>query len=279
MNLIHDPAELRAFGRSAFVPTMGALHAGHAALIERAAAAGGPVIVSVFVNPTQFGPGEDFDRYPRTLEADCALAEQAGASVLFAPSVEAMYPPGEEITAPPLPAVATQPKLEDRIRPDHFRGVCQVVARLFDLVQPVVAVFGEKDYQQLRVLEALIKQQAPRWGELSIIPHPTVREADGLARSSRNAYLTAEDRPFALGIIRALRQVQEQAAPDRDVRRLEEQMRAELIRHGLSVDYAVIRDADELMPLERLTRPARALIAARLGSVRLIDNIAIESSA
>lgn len=279
MQLVHDPAELRRFESPAFVPTMGALHAGHLALIERARAEGSPVIVSVFVNPTQFGPGEDFERYPRTLDRDASLAEEAGADVVFAPAVETVYPPNDPVAVPPLPAVATQPKLEDRIRPGHFEGVCQVVARLFELVQPAAAVFGEKDYQQLRVIEMMVQQEHPRWNDLSIIRHETIREPDGLAMSSRNRYLTPEERPLALGLSRALQRVREHAAPDRDVRRLEEMMRAELIRHHLSVDYAVVRDADQLMPLNRLDRPARALIAARVGAVRLIDNAELGVSA
>lgn len=272
MQLVHDPADLRPFESPAFIPTMGALHAGHLALIERARSENRPVVVSVFVNPTQFGPGEDFDRYPRTLEQDSKLAADAGADVVFAPAVETIYPPDDPVAVPPLPGVATEPKLEDRIRPGHFRGVCQVVARLFDLVQPNSAVFGEKDYQQLRVIEMMVEQEHPRWRNLAIIRHETIREPDGLAMSSRNRYLQPEERPMALGLSRALNRMREHAAPDRDVRRLEEMMRAELIRHHLSVDYAVVRDAEYLMPLDRLDRPARALIAARLGVVRLIDN-------
>lgn len=273
MRLIHESADLHPFAGSAFVPTMGALHAGHTALIERARASGRAIVVSVFVNPTQFGPNEDFAKYPRTLEADCEKAAAAGADVVFAPAVDTVYPPGETIPPPLLPDVATSPLLEDRIRPGHFEGVCQVVARLFDLVRPAFAVFGEKDYQQLRIIEKMVEQERPRWDDLRIIRHETVREADGLAMSSRNTYLKPEDRPFALGLWRALAHARDAAAPDRDVRRMEEMMRANLIRHRLDVDYAVVRDADTLMPLERLTRPARALIAARLGSVRLIDNI------
>jgi len=283
MEVVREPAALAPHHGGAFVPTMGALHEGHLALIRRAAGLGPPVIVSVFVNPTQFGPDEDFDRYPRDLESDVATARDAGAAAVFAPSVETMYPPGEATPAPPLPDVATKPRLEDAHRPGHFAGVCQVVARLFDLVRPRYAVFGEKDYQQLKVIEAMVaaakndraESSAPaRWHELEIVAHPTVREEDGLALSSRNAYLAPADRVRALGLFHALSQAKALASAGRDVRRLEETMRAVLVRHRLDVDYAVVRDAGTLMPVEVIEdRPLRGLIAARVGGVRLIDNM------
>ncbi|MFO0874249.1 MAG: pantoate--beta-alanine ligase [Phycisphaerales bacterium] len=301
MRLIRAIDELRPFARGVFVPTMGALHEGHAALVRRARAIAGPgesVLVSIFVNPTQFAPGEDFARYPRTLDADIALAESAGADVVFAPDVETVYPTGRAeapFAAPPLPSVATAPKLEDAHRPSHFAGVCQVVARLFDLVQPRVAVFGEKDFQQLRVIESLVAMVAaatparwPVWRDGCTVPgvagvshpaivgHPTVREPDGLAMSSRNRYLDAAQRERALGLSRALRSA---AAAQRPAA-AERAMRETLVAHGLSVDYAVVRDAATLMPVESLERPTRALIAARIDpsrpdSVRLIDNAAM----
>lgn len=273
MLVIHDPDELASFERPAFVPTMGALHAGHEAMIRRAAASERAVVVSVFVNPTQFGPGEDFQRYPRDLDRDVERAKHAGADVVFAPEVDVVYPPGEEKPRVDLPAVAMEPGLEDRARPGHFRGVCQVVTRLFDLVRPSEAFFGEKDFQQLRVMEAIVEARRDRWPDLRIVPHPTVREPDGLAMSSRNVYLSHEQRERALGLSRALALAQQEAAPGRDVTRVEERMRATLVRHHLQVDYAAVRDARTLMPIDELgDEPARALIAARCDDVRLIDN-------
>lgn len=272
----------RAIGdtRPAFVPTMGALHAGHLALIRRAAeaaAAGAPIVVSIFVNPTQFGPNEDFTRYPRMLDADVKAATSAGAQIIFTPDVETIYPPEAPVAVPPLPGVATQPQLEDAFRPTHFAGVCQVVARLFDLVQPSMAVFGEKDYQQLLVIKAMVEQHRNRWRDLNIVPHPTVREPDGLAMSSRNAYLKPQERDRALGLFRALRVAQQMASPRARVADIEQSMRDVLHEHELKIDYAVVRDAATLMPLASLESPARGLIAARLASVRLIDNLALNT--
>lgn len=256
---------------SAFVPTMGALHAGHAALIRHAAQFGQPVVVSVFVNPTQFAPNEDFTRYPRMLDRDGKVADEAGAQIAFAPEVEEVYPKGQVIPTPSLPPVARQPQLEDAFRPTHFAGVCQVVARLFDLVKPAAAIFGEKDFQQLRVIEAIVNDQARRWPDLKIIAHPTLREIDGLALSSRNAYLTADQRKQAIALWKALSAAQAEPTP----RQAEHLMRNVLQQHGLEIDYAAVRDARTLLPIEEYSQPARALIAARLGRVRLIDNAAI----
>ena len=260
----------RALGgrHGSFVPTMGALHDGHLALMRRAGELARPVIVSIFVNPTQFAPHEDFTRYPRNLEKDVNLSASAGAEIIFAPEVETIYPRDGSVQVPELPAVATQPGLEDALRPGHFAGVCQVVARLFDLVQPSHAVFGEKDYQQLRVINAMVQQEGSRWPGLVIVPHPTVREADGLAMSSRNVYLKPHERDRALGLSRALKAAAMTTTP----KDAEAAMVAMLESHGLVIDYAVVRDADSLMPNQTLQRPARALIAARLASVRLIDN-------
>ncbi|MHC5022549.1 MAG: pantoate--beta-alanine ligase [Planctomycetota bacterium] len=280
MLLVHDLPALDSLRRRqtaapALVPTMGALHEGHLALVRRAAACGRPVVVSVFVNPTQFGPGEDFEQYPRTLEADVAQAAAAGAEVVFAPDVATVYPPGDPPETPPLPAVATTPGLEDAHRPGHFAGVCQVVARLFDLVRPAVAVFGEKDYQQLLVIRALLESARPRWADLEIIAHPTVREPDGLALSSRNAYLDAARREQALGLSRALAA----AAPAPDPAAAARRMRMILDDHDLRTEYAVVRDATTLLPIDAFDRPARALIAACAGDVRLIDNAAVPAAA
>ena len=266
----------RASGRRvALVPTMGALHPGHVSLVREARRHADRVVVSIFVNPTQFAPHEDLDRYPRTLEQDIELARANGASVIFAPDVDTMYPPGESVPVPELPAVARAPGLEETYRPGHFAGVLQVVARLFDLVQPCFAVFGEKDYQQLMTIHAMVdgEREHQRWPDLNVIAHPTVREPDGLAMSSRNRFLDADQRRRALGLSRALDDAQSADTPES----AETMMRCTLEAHGLAIDYAVVRDAHTLQPIEAFddTTPARALIAARLETVRLIDNAPI----
>jgi pantoate--beta-alanine ligase len=281
--LARSVSELRALlgeRQPAFVPTMGALHAGHAALVRRAreiAGQRGTVVVSVFVNPTQFAPSEDYTRYPRQLDHDAAISAQAGADVIFAPDVETMYPAGLERVAdgfimPPLPDVATKPRLEDAFRPTHFAGVVKVVARLFDIVRPAQAIFGEKDYQQLRVIVDMVRQQASRWPHLEIVPHPTIREAGGLALSSRNIYLKSDERERALALWQALNDGQRHPPHTAELI-----MRGVLEEHDLEVDYAVVRDAETLLPPGDGPgrRPLRALIAARLrqGGVRLIDNM------
>jgi pantoate--beta-alanine ligase len=251
---------------------MGALHAGHQGLIGCAAALGRPVVVSIFVNPAQFGPNEDFSRYPRVLEADCAKAREAGADVVFAPEVETIYPPGIEPDVPPLPEVATRPGLEDAHRPGHFAGVMKVVARLFDLVRPRWAVFGEKDYQQLLTIEAMVRAASSmgRWGDLEIVRHPTMRERDGLAMSSRNMYLTPKQRKQALALWQAMSEAKQEATPAQ----AELVMRTILEERGFEIDYAVVRDAMTLMSVPSFDRPVRMLIAARLENIRLIDNMA-----
>lgn len=263
---------MAAFQGGVFVPTMGALHAGHQALIWRAASLGRPVVVSIFVNPAQFGPKEDFGRYPRTLEADCAKAGEAGAYVVFAPAVETIYPPGIELDVPPLPQVATRAGLEDVHRPGHLAGVVKVVARLFDLARPRFALFGEKDYQQLLTVESMVREQAStgRWGDLEIVRHPTARERDGLAMSSRNTYLTPEQRKQALALWQAMSEAKQEATPAQ----AELVMRTILEERGFEIDYAVVRDALALMPVPSFDRPTRMLIAARLENIRLIDNMA-----
>ncbi len=276
MRCITTLAELSALESACLVPTMGALHEGHGSLIRLAAATGAPTVVSIFVNPTQFGPGEDFDRYPRTLEADLDLASACGATACWIPSVEDLYPRGvdsarAEALEMALPQVATCPGLEDRCRPGHFAGVAQVVARLFDLARPGSAIFGEKDYQQLRVIESMVESDRSgenRWPNLRILRGPTVREPDGLAMSSRNRYLSEAERPQALGLSKALQVAHAAQRPAT----AEQLMRETLESHGLAIEYAAVRDADGLQPIEDFRRPARLLIAARLGSVRLIDN-------
>lgn len=273
VRLITHPDDLGPFHGGVFVPTMGALHAGHARLVRHAAAmpgrAGAAVVVSIFVNPTQFNDPGDLARYPRTLEADLELCREAGAEAVFAPGVEAVYPPGVAMVQGKLPAVATEPGLEDAHRPGHFAGVCQVVRRLFELVRPRAAVFGEKDWQQLQVIRAMTAQE--RLG-VEIVPVPTVREADGLAMSSRNVFLTPDARARASAISRALCEANAATSGAG----AEARMRQMLIAAGLEVEYAVVRDAQTLMPLPVNARHGRALIAARVragaGTVRLIDN-------
>lgn len=259
------------------VPTMGGLHPGHASLVsigaEHARRHGlrGGAVATVFVNPTQFDQSSDFDRYPRVLEADAAMCEEAGASAVYAPRPEDVYPPYGSVVVPDLPAVATEPGLEDRFRPGHVEGVCQVVKRLFELCRPAAAVFGEKDWQQVQVVAAL---SAMHGLGVDIVAAPLVREDDGLAMSSRNRFLSPADRAKAGQISRALVLGQGEATPDA----AEAVMREHLVRHGFVIDYATVRDARTLMPMgDRWEgRTARALITARLGSgpkvVRLLDN-------
>jgi pantoate--beta-alanine ligase len=257
MEVVTTTESLIPYRGCAFVPTMGALHDGHLSLVSEAKKTNKPVVVSIFVNPEQFAPEEDLSKYPRSLEQDCVFASSAGADVVFAPSVETMYPKSLlEIT---LPSVALQPKLEDACRPTHFRGVCLAVARLFDVVQPAVTVFGLKDYQQFLVIKQLIAQERNRWKNLCIIGADIIRDNDGLAMSSRNVYLSPEQRANALGIRKAV------------LCNNENEMKEVLHEHSLEIEYAVIRDAQTLLtPIKG--KPARALIAVRLGHIRLIDN-------
>jgi pantoate--beta-alanine ligase len=247
---------------------MGALHEGHAELIRRAAAASGgsPVAVSIFVNPTQFDDPKDFARYPKTLDADLELCRRSGATVVYVPSVEDVYPPGVTLAPAPIPPQASQPRLEDGQRRGHFEGVCAVVKRLFELVEPHAAFFGEKDWQQLQVIAAMTRMAGLA---VRIVPVPTVREAGGLAMSSRNRFLSGAEREQGLSLSMALCEARRGETPAM----AEAIMRAVLERAGVAADYAVVREADSLLPAaEGFTGPMRALIAARVGSVRLIDN-------
>jgi pantoate--beta-alanine ligase len=270
MQIIRDISSLESIGGGTIVPTMGALHEGHLDLIRLACTMPEPVVVTVFVNPRQFSPGEDYESYPRSLEDDCKAASDAGADAVFAPPREVIYPDDQTCWSPPLPDVAITPCLEDRFRPHFFEGVCLVVARLFDLTHPCRAVFGEKDFQQLRVVESLTEQHQERWPGLEIIPGPTRRECDGLAMSSRNAYLDPSSRHRALALYRALRAASSSSHGD-----AEQLMETELHAADLKVDYAVVRDASSLAEIDDTTTTRRALIAARLGDVRLIDNMEI----
>jgi len=260
-----------------FVPTMGALHEGHASLMrvarERVAQNGssGPVVVSIFVNPLQFGAGEDLDRYPRTLEADLEVCEREGVDVVFAPSVDEVYPGG-------LPQVTVAPGelgdvLEGRTRPGHFGGVLTVVAKLFGLVKPDVAVFGQKDYQQLALIR---RMSADLCLGVDVVGAPTQREPDGLALSSRNRYLSPEQREEAMTLSRALYAAQREAT--HGVEAALQAARAELRRaKGVDLDYLVVTDP-ALAELPANPEPgteARILVAARVGTTRLIDNMSL----
>jgi len=250
------------------VPTMGYLHEGHAALIRRARDQCASVIVTLFVNPKQFGPNEDFARYPRDFARDRAICESLGVDLLYAPSVDEVYPPG---FATSVDVSGLSEQWEGAHRPGHFRGVATVVAKLLIGTRADRAYFGEKDYQQLQVVKRLVLDlEIPT----AIVPCPTVREADGLALSSRNAYLTPDDRPRATALYRGLMAARSAlAGGERDARRLADSISQTVVSAGLTLDYAAVVDPTTLVPLDRVDRPARALVAARLGRVRLIDNL------
>lgn len=269
MHIATDQKSLGGLRGGVVVPTMGALHEGHTALIRRAVAiADGarPVVATIFVNPTQFNDPADYERYPRTFDADLALCARAGADAVLAPSVEEVYPPGEARAAPNLPEQALEPGLEDRFRPGHFTGVCEVVRRLFELTGASAALFGEKDWQQLQVIRAMTARDGLG---VEIVPCPTVREPDGLAMSSRNRFLKPTERRRAAAVSRALCE----ACGRSTACEAEGAMASVLEAEGIEMEYAVVREAESLRPTPRDWRgPGRALIAARLGSVRLIDN-------
>jgi pantoate--beta-alanine ligase len=252
------------------VPTMGALHEGHLSLVRRARADDDHVVVSVFVNPTQFGPQEDLEEYPRDMDRDLRLLEAEGVDIVFAPTAEEMYPPGfdewVEVSGP------LTSRLEGAFRPQFFRGVTTVVARLFRIVQPHRGYFGEKDAQQLRVVRQMVREQGL---PVEIVAGPTVREPDGLAMSSRNAYLTPQERRTALVVPRALElarmMVRHWGVRDADMLResLEEYIRQQ---PQVRIDYVSVADYETLEELKAIDRPAVVLLAVRVGSTRLIDN-------
>jgi len=264
-------SDLGPYAGCVLVPTMGALHAGHRALIQRASAYASDlahrpaVVVSLFVNPTQFNQAGDYQTYPRDLERDLNAASEAGADCLFAPDVETVYPPGARVPVPDLPPAATEPGLEDVFRPGHFAGVCQVVARLLDLARPQAAVFGEKDWQQLVVVRQMAADTHPG---VRILAHPTVREPDGLALSSRNARLSSTERERARAISGALA---EAARRPEDPASAEAGARRVLLEASVDVEYCVVRDQATL-GAPRPGHAARTLIAANFGDARLIDN-------
>jgi len=276
MKICHTAAdlarELAGAGRVAFVPTMGNLHEGHLALTRLARASGDAVVASIFVNRLQFGPNEDFDRYPRTMDADCAGLERMGVDVLFAPTEHEMYPVPQlyRVKPPPLGE-----ELEGAFRPGFFDGVCTVVLKLFNLVRPQVAVFGKKDRQQLKIVRGMVQQfNLP----IEVLGCETVRADDGLALSSRNGYLTPSERAEAPRLHRVLRGIAEAIASGRrDYANLEADGRAELARHGWQVDYVVVRHGPGLrIPHpEAFDHPNLLIVlgAAKLGTTRLIDNV------
>lgn len=278
MRVVHTIKEARAavreLGSIALVPTMGALHAGHISLMEAAHQFAPKVAVSIFVNPTQFAPHEDFNRYPRPIEDDLTKCRHAGAALVFNPSPEEMYPPNQPVlrqTIIDIPAMTTV--LEGKHRPSHFHGVCQVVAKLFNILQPTAAVFGQKDYQQFRVLQAMV--QALNFPvEMKMLP--TVRDPDGLAMSSRNAYLSPEQRTQGLAISRALFKARDDAAAGvRQTNRLIATMRNLLLENRLIIDYVAAIDPESLQPVEQIGSPTVLAIAARMGNTRLIDNLIV----
>ncbi len=254
-----------------FVPTMGALHEGHAALVRAAKQATGFVVVSIFVNPTQFGPSEDLAKYPRTPDEDRDLSAKAGADLIFAPAPAEMYP---DFSVTFVEVAKLDEQLCGASRPGHFRGVCTVVLKLFNIVLPDVAVFGAKDAQQARIIRQMVRDlNVP----VTVRIEPTVREADGLAMSSRNRYLSAAERAVAPRIYESLQAVRTRAlSGEWDVARLESALAAQLAEiPGARVDYARIVDDATLQPLTRLDRPALAAVAVFLGTTRLIDNVTI----
>ena len=261
----------RGLGMSiGFVPTMGALHEGHAALIRIAGQPSSFVVVSIFVNPTQFGPNEDYAKYPRTLDADQKVCAAAGANLIFAPSASEMYPAN---SATFVEVAELGETLCGASRLGHFRGVCTVVLKLFNIVAPDVAYFGAKDYQQARIIQRMvIDLNLP----MTVNVEPTVREADGLALSSRNRFLSAEERAAAPAIQRALQAIRDRAAGERDASVLEAVLHADLAAiPGARVDYARIVDSQTLRPIAKVDRATVAAVAVFFGSTRLIDNIVI----
>jgi pantoate--beta-alanine ligase len=265
----------RAGLRVGFVPTMGNLHAGHHSLVRLVRGHADRVVASVFVNPTQFGPNEDFTRYPRTPDADAAGLAAAGCDAAWMPDVDTMYPfgAGNAVTIR-VPGITDT--LEGAHRPGHFDGVATVVARLFNQVQPDVAAFGRKDYQQLAVIRYLVRDLAM---PVELLAGDTVREPDGLAMSSRNQYLSAAERPVAAGIHRVLLTMREATGRGLARAQVEADARRELEAAGFAVDYAAVRRADLTEPPDGEPGLRVALVAARLGRTRLIDNLEFASGA
>ncbi len=276
MEIIASPQEMQQWSerarrrgeKIAFVPTMGFLHEGHLTLMREGRKQASVLASSLFVNPTQFGPNEDFSRYPRNFEGDCALMRSVPVDVLFAPEPEAMYPPGSQTF---VEATEVTRGLCGDHRPGHFRGVTTVVAKLFNIVKPHVALFGEKDYQQLRAIERMVKDLN---FDLEIVPVATVREPDGLAMSSRNAYLKPDEREKALALSRALKAAGGCFnAGSREPAQIVQAARAVLENTpGVRVEYVEAVDAQTLQPCAMIDSPVVVAIAAQVGATRLIDN-------
>ncbi len=253
------------------VPTMGALHAGHLSLVRASKAQCDAVAVSIFVNPTQFGPSEDFARYPRSFESDCAALEKEGVDIVFAPTVEEMYPKGETTW---VTVEGLSEKLDGRSRPGHFRGVTTVVAKLFHVIEPDAAFFGQKDAAQVAVIRRMVRDlNLP----VEVVVCPIVREDDGLAMSSRNRYLSAEERQRALVLHRSLLQAEKDfRAGQRDAARLSEVGRAVIAQEPqVRLDYFEIVDPESLEPVDSISQPALVAVAAYVWSTRLIDNVVL----
>ena len=282
--VLATPAEMSAWSdqarargqRIAFVPTMGALHAGHVALLQegrrRAHRQGDQLVLSIFVNPTQFGPREDLERYPRNLPGDLAQAATAGVDVAFVPDRGVMYPAGHQTT---VQVHELETGMCGAARPGHFVGVATVVCKLFNIVRPHLAIFGEKDFQQLAVIRRMVRDlDMP----VEVVGLPTVREPDGLAMSSRNRYLSPAERLRALALSRSLRAARARFdAGERDAATLIAEVRSGLqAAVDLRVDYVELRDAETLRPLEVVQQPAVLAVAAYLGPTRLIDNIRLD---
>jgi pantoate--beta-alanine ligase len=281
LEIIKTPAAMRARSsawrqagrRIAFVPTMGYLHQGHVSLLDEGRRRGDVLVLSIFVNPTQFGPKEDLSRYPRDLDGDLAKAERAGVDVAYVPAAAAMYPAGYQTF---VDVERLREGLCGASRPGHFRGVATVVLKLFNAVQPTVALFGAKDYQQLQVIRRMARDLDL---DVEVVGMPIVREPDGLAMSSRNAYLSADERQRALALSRALGRARAAfAGGERDSAALTAQARQVLDEAGgIRLDYLELRDGESLDVLEgRIERPALLAVAAFVGNTRLIDNQLLE---
>lgn len=262
--------ERRLNGQSiGLVPTMGALHRGHTALIERSKALCDHTVVSIFVNPTQFDRSDDFDLYPRTLEDDVALCDSLGVNAVYAPTVDAMYPEGFDTSIDPG---SLAHRWEGEHRPGHFAGVATVVTKLLTAVQPHIAVFGEKDFQQLAVIQHVVRDLGL---PVTVVGEPTVREEDGLAMSSRNVHLTPDSRAQATSIKQAIDRVLDRSTSTGSPSDIIEQVTTDIQQAGGAIDYVAVVDRSTLEPLADLSRDTQLLVAAWFGGVRLIDNAAL----